>query len=130
MCADNIPTNSSRHLSNGAIAAELMALAQFLAASGANKFKVKAYRRAARTIRGLGESIDELVRNDVDLTQFPGIGGAISGAIQEIVRTGTLRHHPLASDRGTYRNCSASTSRSASCAADLQEAWYFLNYST
>ena len=91
MCADNIPTNSSRHLSNGAIAAELMALAQFLAASGANKFKVKAYRRAARTIRGLGESIDELVRNDVDLTQFPGIGGAISGAIQEIVRTGTLR---------------------------------------
>src|SRR4030095_189232 len=68
-----------------------MALAQFLAARGGNPFRVKAYRRAARTIRALGESIDELVRNGVDLTQFPGIGEAISGAIQEIVRTGTLR---------------------------------------
>jgi DNA polymerase (family 10) len=91
MCADDIPINSSRHLSNGAIAAELMALAQFLAASGGNPFKIKAYRRAARIIKALGESIDELIRNDVDLTQFPGIGEAISGAIQEIVRTGTLR---------------------------------------
>src|SRR4030095_16680390 len=68
-----------------------MALAQFLAARGGNPFRVKAYRRAARTIRALGESIDELVRNGVDLTQFPGIGEAISGAIQEIVHTGTLR---------------------------------------
>src|ERR1700752_2378581 len=90
MCAENtiLP---ARHLSNGAIAAELMALAQFLAARGGNPFKVKAYRRAARTIRALGESIDELVRNEVDLTQFPGIGEAISHAIQEIVRTGALR---------------------------------------
>ena len=47
MCADNVPTNSPGHLSNGAIAAELMARAQFLAASGGNRFKVKAYRRAA-----------------------------------------------------------------------------------
>jgi DNA polymerase (family 10) len=91
MCAQNSPTNFPRHLSNGEIAAELMALAQFLAARGGNPFKVKAYRRAARTIRSLGESIDELVRNDVDLTQFPNIGEAISGAIQEIVRKGTLR---------------------------------------
>ena len=91
MCGGNTPTNSPRQVSNGAIAAELMALAQFLAVRGGNPFKVKAYRRAARTIRALGESIDELVRDDVDLTQFPGIGEAISGAIQEIVRTGTLR---------------------------------------
>src|SRR4030095_12913580 len=91
MCADNIPTDFPRRLSNGAIAAELMALAQFLAARGGNPFKVKAYRRAARTIRALGESIDWLVRKDPDLTQFPNIGTAIDGAIQEIVRTGTLR---------------------------------------
>jgi DNA polymerase (family 10) len=83
MCADDIPINSSRHLSNGAIAAELMALAQFLAAKGGSPFKVKAYRRAARTIRAISESIDELVRNDVDLTQFPSIGEAISGAITQ-----------------------------------------------
>jgi DNA polymerase (family 10) len=91
MCADDIPTNLPRHFSNGAIAAELMALAQFLAVRGGNPFKVKAYRRAARTIRALSESIDELVRKDADLTQFPNIGAAIASAIQEIVRTGTLR---------------------------------------
>src|SRR6185369_4987020 len=56
MCPENIPANSSKHLSNGAIAAELMALAQLLAARGGNPFKAKAYRRAARTIRALGES--------------------------------------------------------------------------
>ena len=32
-----------------------------------------------------------MVRNDVDLTQYPGIGNGISSAIREIVQTGTLR---------------------------------------
>ena len=54
-------------------------------------FKVKAYRRAARTIRTMGESFDELVRDEADLTQYPGIGKAIGKAIHEIVQTGTLR---------------------------------------
>jgi len=36
------------------------------------------------------ESIDELVRAGADLIQYPGIGQAIAGAIQEIVLTGTL----------------------------------------
>src|SRR5205085_1394939 len=90
MSAENIP-NILPPLSNGAIAAELMTLAQLLAARGENPFKIKAYRRAARTLRTLGESVDELVRNGSDLTVYPGIGPAISGVILEIVRTGKLR---------------------------------------
>jgi DNA polymerase (family 10) len=39
----------------------------------------------------LSESLDELVREDTDLTQFPGIGEAIASAIREIVLTGKLR---------------------------------------
>ena len=39
----------------------------------------------------MGESFDELVRTESDLTHYPGIGTAISKAIQEIVQTGTLR---------------------------------------
>ena len=77
-------------LSNGAIATELMTLAQLLAAHGENPFKVKAYRRAARTIRALGESIDEVVKSGGDLTVYPGIGKAISSVIEEIVQTGKL----------------------------------------
>jgi hypothetical protein len=36
------------------------------------------------------ESVDELVRSSTDLTVYFGIGEAISGAIREIVLTGTL----------------------------------------
>ncbi len=78
-------------VTNAVIADRLLELAQFLAEENGTAFKVKAYRRAARTIRTMGESFDELVRTDADLTQYPGIGKAIGSAIQEIVRTGTLR---------------------------------------
>ena len=78
-------------ISNAFIADKLLELAQFLAEQKGNAFKVKAYRRAARTIRTMGESFEELVRTEADLTHYPGIGTAISKAIQEIVQTGTLR---------------------------------------
>jgi DNA polymerase (family 10) len=77
--------------SNGQIAAHLTALAQYLTARGENKFKIKAYRRAARTINTLGESVDEAVRAGRDLRVYPGIGDAISRTIQELVETGSLR---------------------------------------
>jgi Helix-hairpin-helix domain len=44
-------SNGGVDVTNASIAAELMALAQFLAASGDNPFRVRAYRRAATTIR-------------------------------------------------------------------------------
>ncbi len=79
-----------RILSNGEIASEILALAQILTSQRENPFKIKAYRRAAKTIRELSESVQELVESGEDLTQYRGIGTAISGVIQEIVRTGTL----------------------------------------
>jgi DNA polymerase (family 10) len=77
-------------LSNAEIADRLARLAQLLSAQRENPYKVKAYQRAAAKIRTLSESVEELVRDEVDLTTYAGIGEAISGAIQEIVRTGTL----------------------------------------
>jgi DNA polymerase (family X) len=77
-------------LSNAEIADRLTSLAQLLSAQKENPYKVKAYRRAAAKIRTLSESIDELVRNDADLTEYAGIGEGISSAIREIVQTGTL----------------------------------------
>jgi DNA polymerase (family 10) len=72
------------------VADRLASLAQFLSAQKENPYKVKAYQRGAAKIRTLSESIEELVRDEVDLTAYAGIGEAISSAIQEIVRTGTL----------------------------------------
>ena len=82
--------NHAHTVSNAEIADRLASLAQLLSAQRENPYKVKAYQRAAAKIRTLSESIEELVRDEVDLTAYAGIGEAISGAIQEIVRTGTL----------------------------------------
>lgn len=68
----------------------MASLAQMLAAQKENPYKVRAYRRAAASIRTISESIAELVREEADLTAFEGIGAAISSAIREIVQTGTL----------------------------------------
>jgi DNA polymerase (family X) len=78
-------------LSNAEIADRLASLAQLLAMRKENPYKIKAYQRAAANIRTFSESIDELVRGEADLTAYAGIGEAISGAIREIVFTGTLR---------------------------------------
>ena len=39
----------------------------------------------------MSESLDELVRDESDLTQYAGIGEAIASAIREIALTGKLR---------------------------------------
>ncbi len=76
--------------SNAEIADRLTSLAQLLSAGKENPHKVKAYQRVAARLRTMSESIDELARDDADLTQYKGIGNAISSAIREIVLTGTL----------------------------------------
>ncbi|MBV9625956.1 MAG: PHP domain-containing protein [Acidobacteria bacterium] len=77
-------------MSNADIADRLASLAQLLSAQKENPYKVKAYQRAAAKVRTLSESIDELVHSEADLTEYAGIGAAISSAIREIVLTGTL----------------------------------------
>ncbi|HEY3705647.1 MAG TPA: PHP domain-containing protein [Terracidiphilus sp.] len=84
-------TVESAPLSNAEIADRLASLAQMLTVEKANPYKIRAYRRAAAVIRGLGESVDELVRSRADLRVYAGIGEGISAAIREIVETGSLK---------------------------------------
>ena len=81
-------------LSNAEIADRLMSLAQLLSMQKENPYKIKAYHRAAASIRTLSESVDAMVRNRKDLTAYAGIGEAISSAIREIVLTGTPLENP------------------------------------
>ncbi|HEY7097069.1 MAG TPA: helix-hairpin-helix domain-containing protein [Terriglobales bacterium] len=69
--------DSSPVLSNAEIADRLASLAQLLSSQKENPYKIKAYPRAAARIRHLSDSLEEMVRNDEDLTRFPGIGDAI-----------------------------------------------------
>src|SRR5687768_16514226 len=76
--------------SNATIAELLRQFAAVLALEGADRFKLKAYRRAAETIEGLTDDVARLVRSGSDHTDLPGIGKAISQAILEIVNSGKL----------------------------------------
>ena len=59
---------------------------------GANVFRIRAYRNAARTVEDHPEAIARLAReNPAALTELPGIGEDLAGKIGEIVRTGSLR---------------------------------------
>lgn len=86
----SLTDTASPVLSNAEIADRLATLAQLLSSQKENPYKIKAYQRAATRIRHLSESLEEMVRNEEDLTRFAGIGEAIASAIREIVITGTI----------------------------------------
>ena len=75
---------------NSDVAGILNRLADLLEIEDANEFRVRAYRNAARTIDGLPRSVAEMVANEEDLSNMPGIGESMAEKIKEIVGTGTL----------------------------------------
>ncbi len=56
-------------------------------------FTVRAYRRAAQTIKGLPVQIEQILADGRDLRELPGIGEAISKKIGELAATGRLGYY-------------------------------------
>jgi DNA polymerase (family 10) len=75
---------------NAEIAEIFNQIADLLEIEGANQFRVRAYRNAARTIGGLPRSVADMIEEGRDLTELPGIGEDLAGKIGEIVETGSL----------------------------------------
>ena len=73
---------------NAEIAAMFDQTADLLEIQGENQFRVRAYRRAARTIEGLPQSIRTLLSAGTDLSELPGIGKDLAGKIADIAKTG------------------------------------------
>jgi transposase len=75
---------------NRQIADRLGEAAGLLEQQQANPFRVSAYRRAAATVAGLGESVAALLqRAGIEgLDALPGIGPVLAQAIAQMVRTG------------------------------------------
>jgi len=65
-------------------------VADLLEIEGANPFRVRAYRNAARVVGGMSQSLADLVARGEDLTRLPGVGQDLAGKIREIVKTGDL----------------------------------------
>lgn len=75
---------------NTEVADILDEVADLLEIDGANEFRVRAYRDAARVVRGLPRSVAQMIDDGDDLTQLRGIGKSLAEKIEEVASTGTL----------------------------------------
>lgn len=64
--------------------------ADLLEIEGANEFRVRAYRTAARNIADFPRSISDMVQQKENLSGLPGLGRDLAGKVADIVNTGKL----------------------------------------
>ncbi len=74
-------------VSNLEIAGILIRLADLLEIDDANPFRVRAYRKAARTLESLPRSAASMLSEGADLSDLPGIGTDLADKIDEIIKT-------------------------------------------
>jgi DNA polymerase (family 10) len=75
---------------NNEIAQKFEEVADLLAIKGTDEFRIRAYREAAITIRRQPQNIEDLIKEDKDLTELPNIGEDLAEKIQTMVETGEL----------------------------------------
>ncbi|MFW6143842.1 MAG: DNA polymerase/3'-5' exonuclease PolX [Patescibacteria group bacterium] len=75
---------------NSEVADILEEVADILDIQGANQFRIRAYRNAARKVRNLSRSLEEMVNEREDLTEIEGVGKDMAEKIEEIAKTGKL----------------------------------------
>ncbi len=72
---------------HGAVARGLREIALLLGVEGSNRYRARAYERAARAVEALGDSLEALIVEG-GLTRVPGIGSTLAATIEELARTG------------------------------------------
>jgi len=73
---------------NADIAVIFEEIADLLEIQGANPFRIRAYRNAARIVGELSQEVSRLLEKGEDLTRLPGIGDDLAAKIKEIVDSG------------------------------------------
>lgn len=74
---------------NADIAVVFQEIADLLDIKGENRFRIRAYRNAARMLNSLAPSVQAMVNEKRDLREFAGIGADLAAKIAEIATTGT-----------------------------------------
>ncbi|HUX90450.1 MAG TPA: DNA polymerase/3'-5' exonuclease PolX [Gallionellaceae bacterium] len=74
---------------NADISAIFEEIADLLEIEGANPFRIRAYRNAARTLSELPQELHLLLEKNEELPRIPGIGADLAGKIREIASTGS-----------------------------------------
>ncbi len=82
------PRQGNTATENEAVSRLFRTYADLLAIDGANPYRVRAYRNAARVLDGAGPVAG---RTPAELARLPGIGMDLAAKITEVARTGRLR---------------------------------------
>lgn len=77
-------------MSNAELARLLELFADLQEVAGENRFRIRAYRNAARNLLDLPEQVEALLAGGADLTEIPGVGKEIAEKLQVMVHTGQL----------------------------------------
>ncbi len=78
-------------MENTEIASVFDEIADILEIQGENEFRVRSYRRAARTIRDHPRRMEDLAAEGQDFKKLPGIGKSIADHVAELLETGKLK---------------------------------------
>ncbi len=73
---------------NNNVAEIFDSMADLLEIKGENPFRIRAYRNAARTVRAIPQDVGEMIKNGVELSDYPGIGKDLANKIEELCTTG------------------------------------------
>lgn len=79
------------NMNNEKISKHLSQLADLLEFTGANSFRLRAYRNGSRIIKELPESIESMIEANQDLTKLDGIGKGVAEKCHELVSSGRLK---------------------------------------
>ena len=85
-------------MNNAQISETFENIAGLLEMKGEKVFTIRAYQRAARTIERLPMELGDMLREERDLREIPGIGKAISEKISEMVETDSLAYYDRLKD--------------------------------
>jgi len=78
-------------MTNQEIAKLLSNIAAVYQLKGEDRFRMMAYEKAAESIRGLTQEVSDLWK-DGKLTTIPGVGPSLASHIDELLRTGKVKH--------------------------------------
>lgn len=80
-------------MKNTAIAKVFQDIADLLEIKGENPFKIRAYQKAARSLEHYPREVEQIVKENGNLRDIPGVGEAIAKKIQELATTGRLGYY-------------------------------------
>jgi hypothetical protein len=90
MTHERVETARQPKVRNDDIASAFGEVADILELEEDNPFRIRAYRNAARTLRGLGEEVADLIARGGDPDDLPGIGKDLAAQIREMISSGRL----------------------------------------